>query len=223
MDFYTVNNKKIIEETKIYVKKTLKDDSTGHDWFHIERVWKMAKYIAEEEGNVDLFVVELAALLHDIADWKFQGGDDTVSSRVAEEWLEKLGVDQITIDHVSEIAHHISFKGAKVKNEIKTKEGMIVQDADRLDAMGAIGIARVFAMGGKFNVIIYDPNVKPTLHPSFDDYKKHQTSSINHFYEKLLLLKDMMNTKTGRKLAQRRHKFLEQFLKEFFLEWDGKI
>ena len=218
-----VNKKKIIETTIEFVKQTLKGDSTGHDWYHIERVWKMAKYIAQKEKNVDLFVIELAALLHDIADWKFQGGDDTVSSKVAAEWLIKQSVDKKTVDHVSEIAHHISFKGAKVKNEIKTLEGKIVQDADRLDAMGAIGIARVFATGSKFNTVIYDPTSKPTMHKSFNDYKTHQSSSINHFYEKLLLLKDMMNTKTGKKLAQNRHKFLEDYLKEFLFEWNGKI
>lgn len=218
-----VNNKKIIEETIKFVKQTLKDDSTGHDWYHIERVWEMAKYIAQKEKDVDLFVIELAALLHDIADWKFQGGDDTASSKVSEEWLRKQGVDQKTIDHVSEIAHHVSFKGAKVKNEIETIEGKIVQDADRLDAMGAIGIARVFATGGKFGRPIYDPNVKPMLHTTFEQYKKSGNFSINHFYEKLLLLKDMMNTKIGKQLAQKRHRFLEQYLKEFFLEWNGKI
>lgn len=219
----SVNKQKILSETVNFVHKTLKGDATGHDWYHIERVWKMAKYIAQKEKNVDLFVIELAALLHDIADWKFQSGDDTKSSEVSEEWLEKLGVDKKTINHVSEIAHHISFKGAKVKNEIKTKEGEIVQDADRLDALGAIGIARTFATGGKFGRPIYDPNVKPILHTTFEQYKKSGNFSINHFYEKLLLLKDMMNTKTGKKLAEKRHKFLEDYLNEFFLEWDGKI
>lgn len=218
-----MDKKKIINKTTKYVKQTLKNDSTGHDWYHIEWVWKMAKYIAQKEKGVDLFVIELAALLHDIADWKFHGGDDTKSSKVSEVWLKKLGVDQKTIDHVREITHHISFKGAKVKNEIKTPEGKIVQDADRLDALGAIGIARTFAMGGKFGRPIYDPNVKPMFHTTFEQYKKSGNFSINHFYEKLLLLKDMMNTKTGKKLAEKRHKFLEDYLKEFFLEWDGKV
>jgi uncharacterized protein len=218
-----INNKIVINKTIEYVKQTLKGDSTGHDWYHTQRVWKMAKYIAQKEKNVDLFVIELAALLHDIADWKFQGGDDTKSSQVSEIWLKKLDVDQQTINHVSEIAHHISYKGAKVKNEIETLEGKIVQDADRLDAMGAIGIARTFATGGKFGRPIYDPNVKPVLHTTFEQYKNSGNFSINHFYEKLLLLKDMMNTKTGKMLAQKRHKFMEQYLKEFFSEWDGKV
>lgn len=217
-----INKKIIIDKTVDYVKKTLTGDATGHDWYHTKRVWKTAKYIAGKEKNVDLFVVELAALLHDIADWKFNKGDDTKSSQVSERWLKELGVDQLTIGHVSEIAHHISYKGAKVKNEIETLEGKIVQDADRLDAMGAIGIARTFATGGKFGRPIYDPSVKPILHTTFEQYKKSGNFSINHFYEKLLLLKDMMNTKTGKQLAFKRHEFMEQYLKEFFLEWDGE-
>jgi len=165
-------------------------------------------------------VVQLAALLHDIADYKFHGGDDILGPQLAEKWLKKMQVEKGIISHVCEIIKEISFKGARVKSKMKTKEGMIVQDADRLDAMGAVGIARCFATGAKLNREIYNPKIKPKLHKSFEEYKKARSTSINHFYEKLLLLKDLMNTKTAKKIAKERHKFMKQFLDRFFKEWD---
>jgi len=210
----------IIKQTVEFVKEHLGKEVTGHDWWHTKRVWKTALRIAKEEKDIDLFVVQLAALLHDIADWKFHEGNDSVGPELAREWLEKFGVDKKTIDHVCEIIKDISFKGAGVKTRMKTKEGMIVQDADRLDALGAIGIARCFATGAKLNREIYNPEIKPKLHKTFEEYKKSRSTSINHFYEKLLLLKDLMNTKTAKKIAEERHKFMEQFLDRFFKEWN---
>jgi len=215
-----MKKKLIIERTAEFVKKRLKKEPTGHDWWHTKRVWKLALKIAKREKGADLFVVQLAALLHDIADHKFYGGDDTLGPQLAEKWLKKLQVEKDIISHVCEIIKEISFKGARVKSKMKTKEGMIVQDADRLDAMGAIGIARCFATGAKLNREIYNPKIKPKLHKSFEEYKKAKSTSINHFYEKLLLLKDLMSTKTAKKIAKERHKFMKQFLDRFFKEWD---
>ncbi|MCD6274416.1 MAG: HD domain-containing protein [Candidatus Aenigmarchaeota archaeon] len=215
-------NESIIKKTAEFVKDRLEREVTGHDWWHAERVWKLALKIAKKEKDVDLFVVQLAALLHDIADWKFHGGDDTLGPQLAEEWLKKLKVEEEIISHVCEIIKEISFKGAKLKSKMRTKEGMIVQDADRLDAIGAIGIARCFATGAKLNQEIYNPKINPKLHKTFEDYKKAESTSINHFYEKLLLLKDLMNTKTAKKIAEKRHKFMEQFLDRFFKEWNCK-
>ena len=217
-----IMNESVIKKTAEFVKDHLEREVTGHDWWHTERVWKLALRIAKEEKNVDLFVVQLAALLHDIADWKFHGGDDTLAPKLAEKWLKKLKVEEETISHVCEIIREISFKGAKVKSKMKTKEEMIVQDADRLDAIGAIGIARCFATGAKLNQEIYNPKIKLKLHKTFEEYKKAESTSINHFYEKLLLLKDLMNTKTAKKIAEKRHKFMEQFLDRFFKEWNCK-
>jgi len=215
-----MNEEDVIRQTAEFVKKRLGKEVTGHDWWHAYRVWKMALRIAKEEGDVDLFVVQLAALLHDIEDWKFCKGDTTLGPKIAEEWFRKLGVKEEIISHVCEIIGEISFKGAEVKSRMKTKEGMIVQDADRLDAMGAIGIARCFATGAKLNREIYNPQIKPKLHKTFEEYKNSESTSINHFYEKLLLLKDLMNTKTAKRIAEKRHKFMEQFLDRFFKEWD---
>lgn len=217
-----MNRNKIREEVKKYLKKTFKGEATGHDWWHSWRVWKMAKEIAKKEGG-DLFVIELAAFLHDIADWKFYNGDTKASSEKSRVLLEKLGVANKTIKNISHIIDNVSFRGAGVKNNIKTKEGMIVQDADRLDVIGAIGIARVFAYGGFKGREIYNPSIKPKLHKSFKKYKNNKSPSINHFYEKLLLLKDRLNTKTAKKIAQKRHKFLREYLKQFFKEWKGKL
>ena len=217
-----IKEENIIKQTAEFVRKHLERDATGHDWRHTERVWKLALRIAKEGKNVDLFVVQLAALLHDIADWKFHRGDITVGPKLAEEWLKKLQVGEDVISHVCEIIREISFKGAKVKSKMRTKEGMIVQDADRLDAMGAIGIARCFATGAKLNREIYNPEIKPKLHKTFEEYKKAESTSINHFYEKLLLLKNLMNTKTAKKIAKERHDFMKQFLDRFFKEWDCK-
>lgn len=182
----------------------------------------MAKKIAKREGG-DLFIIELAALLHDIADWKFYNGDTKAGSKKAKTLLKNLGVDDKTIKYICHIIDNISFKGAGVKNKIKTREGKIVQDADRLDVIGAIGIARTFAYGGHKGREIYNPEIKPKLHKSFKAYKDAKTTSINHFFEKLLLLKNRLNTKTARKIAEKRHKFLENYLKQFFKEWKVEI
>jgi uncharacterized protein len=211
----------IIKMTAEFAKEKLSGESSGHDWWHVYRVWKIAQGIGREE-NADMFVVELAALLHDIADHKMHGGDVTVGPRVAREWLEKQGVDEETISHICEIIKEASFKGAKVESKTSTIEGKVVQDADRLDAIGAIGVARTFAYGGAKNREMYDPGIKPELHESFEQFKNSNGPTINHFYEKLLLLKDMMNTETARKMAVKRHGFMEKFLDEFFDEWEGK-
>jgi len=215
-----MDKKAIINKTAEYVKKTTSGDGS-HDWWHVYRVWKNALHIAEKE-KVDLFVVELAALLHDIADFKFHGGDDTAGPKVAREWLEKQNVDEDIIAHVCEIISAVTFKGAGTKSSAKTKEAMVVQDADRLDAMGAIGIARAFAYGGFKNREMYNPEIKPEKHDTFEQYKANQGHTINHFYEKLLLLKDLMNTETAKQISQERHVYMEQFLDRFYNEWEGK-
>ncbi len=179
----------------------------------------MATHLAEQEG-ADRFVVELAALLHDVADWKFSG-DAMAGAREARAWLESLGVERAAIDHVCDIITNLSFKGAGVPDRMPTKEGMVVQDADRLDALGAIGIARAFAYGGHAHREVYNPSVPPAHHQSFEDYRNNRGTTINHFYEKLLLLKDRMNTPTARTIAEERHAFMEEFLQRFFREWDG--
>lgn len=203
----------------------MQGEPTGHDWWHAWRVWKIAKKIAKKEGG-DLFVIELAALLHDVEDWKFDGRENS-GIALAKKWLNELKVDKENIEHVCHIIKNISFKGARVKNKMRLREGKIVQDADRLDVLGAIGIARTFAYGGYKGREIYNPKIKPRLHRTFKEYKKAKSTSINHFYEKLLLLKDLllkdlMNTETAKKMAIKRHQFLEQFLKEFFAEWKVK-
>ena len=195
-------------------------DGTGHDWWHVYRVWKMAQRIARAEG-VDPLVVELAALLHDIADWKLHDGDSTLGPKVAREWLDSLHLDKDISDHVCQIVANISFKGAKVHQLPLSREGQVVQDADRLDAMGAIGIARAFAYGGSKGRALYDPAIEPTEHRTPEAYLGNDGSTVNHFYEKLLLLKDRMNTPTGRAIAESRHQFMEVYLKRFFEEWDG--
>ncbi|MGD0729062.1 MAG: HD domain-containing protein [Candidatus Micrarchaeaceae archaeon] len=217
---------KAIEMTAQYVKAKLSGETTGHDWFHVYRVWRNAITIGKVE-KADMFVVQLAALLHDIADWKMNDVDSKIGPKKAKEWLESLKVDPKTIQHVCDIIQDMTFKGAASKSKIKTKEGMIVQDADRLDAMGAIGIARTFASGQKFGQEIYNPNIKPLINLTAKSYGKQYTgerknTSINHFYEKLLLIKDRMNTRTARKIAKQRHDFMEEYLKRFYKEWDGK-
>lgn len=216
-----MTQKEIINKTKDYVEKTLSGEGSGHDWWHILRVWNTAKTIGKKE-KADLFVIELAALLHDIADWKFNDGDEMAGARVSKAWLEKLKVDKETIDHVCDIIATSSFKGAGVKSDMKTIEGKIVQDADRLDAIGAIGIGRTFAYGGHKDREMYNPNIKPQLHQTSEAYKNNNSPTLNHFYEKLLLLKGLMNTKTAKQMAKERHEYMEEFLKRFYQEWDGK-
>lgn len=216
-----MNKEQIIDKTADYIKNKMTGESSGHDWWHVYRVWKNAIHIGEQE-DVDLFVVELAALLHDIADWKFHDGDDDIGPRLAREWLESLAVDENVIAHVSQIIKDISFKGAGVATTMKTIEGMVVQDADRLDAIGAIGIGRTFAYGGNKGREMYDPEIKPQAHESFEQYKNNQSNTINHFYEKLLLLRDLMNTASAKRIAEKRHALMEKFLDDFLQEWEGK-
>lgn len=211
----------VVDKTRKYVKNKLEGEATGHDWWHIVRVCKTAEYIAEKE-NADIFVVQLAALLHDIADWKFNDGNENIGADLAGKWLCSLQVPQDLIKSVTEIVKTISFKGGTVDSSQKTIEGKVVQDADRLDAIGAVGIARTFAYGGFKGREIYNPEVKPESYKSFDEYKKSTGTTINHFYEKLLLLKDRMNTETGKAIAEERHAFMEMYLKQFFREWDCK-
>ncbi len=216
-----MDKKIIIQKTADYAKKILEGEASGHDWWHVYRVWKMAKHIGKTE-KVDMFVVEVAALLHDIADWKLHGGNEEIGPKTARKWLKTLNVEEKYIVHVCQIIKDISFRGANVKSQMKTKEGMVVQDADKLDAIGAIGITRTFAYGGKMGHEIHNPNLKPILHNSFEEYKNSKSPTINHFYEKLLLLKDRMNTETARQIALGRHKYMEEFLQKFFKEWEGK-
>jgi len=216
-----MDKEQILQKTQQYVREALEGEASGHDWWHIYRVLQLAKHIGEKEG-VNMFVVELAALLHDIADFKFHGGDATAGPRVAGEWLQSLNVDEEVINHVKDIILNLSYKGAKVENKIKTKEGFVVQDADRLDAIGAMGVARTFAYGGHKGHSMHDPNIKVKIHESFEEYKNHKGTTINHFYEKLLLLKDKMNTETAKQIAEERHKYMEEFLDRFYQEWDGK-
>ena len=213
----------IIEKTKDFVYKKMKGEGSGHDWWHIYRVYNTAVAIAKEENGADIFIVELAALLHDIADWKFNDGNLNAGAEVTISFLEDLGVDKLVVEQVADIVRNISFKGAGEKSTIKTLEGKIVQDADRLDAIGAVGIARTFAYGGNKNREMYNPDIKPEDHKDFESYKNSNGTTINHFYEKLLLLKDRMNTEAGKRIAAKRHKYMEDFLKEFYAEWDGKL
>ncbi len=214
--------KEVISKVLDYLELNFKNESTGHDYWHFVRVQKMAKKISKEEGG-DLFVIELAALLHDVADWKFNGGTNEAGIEKAKVLLNSFGVNQEVINQVCYIIDNISFKGAKVKNSMASKEGKIVQDADKLDAIGAIGIARAFAYGGKMGREIYNPGIKPIMHGSFEEYKNSKGTSINHFYEKLLLLEKLMNTKTGKNIARERSKFVKIYLKEFFKEWNSQI
>src|SRR6187431_2543650 len=212
-----MSNQDLINKTIFFVKEKLAAAEGGHDWFHIQRVYKNALLIAQGE-TCDETVVKLGALLHDIADSKFHAGDETVGPKVAREFLEKEGVSETIISHVIQIIDNISFKGGKSEKTFSSIELDIVQDADRLDAIGAIGIARAFNYGGFKNRAMYDPNISPNLQMSKEEYKNSQAPTINHFYEKLLLLKDKMNTETGKQLALQRHQFMESFLKQFYEE-----
>ena len=211
----------IIEKTCQFVEQKLAGDGSGHDWWHIYRVWNLAKNIAAQEGANSL-IVELSALLHDIADWKFHDGDDTKGPQMAEQFLLENKVARELINPVVEIVATISYKGAGVATPMQTLEGKVVQDADRLDAIGAMGIARTFAYGGHKNRLMYHPDEKPVMHQSFAEYKKNTGHTINHFYEKLLLLKDRMNTGSAKQMAEGRHQFMQSYLDQFFEEWDGK-
>lgn len=217
-----MNQETVIQNTVDFVKEVLANAEGGHDWWHIYRVWRLSKHIAQTE-DINNFIVELGALLHDIADYKFNNGDEEIGPRKAREFLSSLNVDEDVIIHVENIITNISFKGGKHIQEFKSPELDVVQDADRLDAMGAIGIARAFNYGGYKRREIYNPNIKPNLNMTKGEYKNSIAPTINHFYEKLLLLKNRMNTKTGKFMAEHRHRFMEQFLNEFYKEWDGEL
>jgi uncharacterized protein len=211
----------IIDKTTAYVQAELANAEGGHDWWHIYRVWTTAKEIAAHE-QCDQLIVELAALLHDIADSKFNGGDEEIGPQKAEAFLKSIDLNDETITHIVNIIQNISFKGGKETKTFHSKELDVVQDADRLDAMGAIGIARAFSYGGYKGRALYDPTIQSDIQMTKEQYKNSAAPTINHFYEKLLLLKDKMNTVTGRAMAQRRHEFMELYLDQFYAEFEGK-
>jgi uncharacterized protein len=211
----------LVAATALHVEKLFTGEGSGHDWWHIKRVWQNAVLINKTE-KANQTVVELAALLHDIADWKFHGGDEEAGPRAARTWLESLSAPEQLMEEVCQIIREVSFKGAGVDTTPATLEAQVVQDADRLDAIGAIGVARAFAYGGHKGRELYDPGQEPRLHASFEEYKKNQGPTLNHFYEKLFLLKDRLSTKAGKKLAQERHDFMVQFVQQFLGEWHGQ-
>ena len=211
----------LVSRVAEHIKARFSGEGSGHDWYHIERVWQLARRLAREEGAV-MEIAELGALVHDIADWKFHGGDDAVGPREAERLLREEGAPEALIAPVVDIVATISYKGAGVATPMRTLEGRCVQDADRLDALGAIGIARCFAYGGYAGRALYDPALPPVMHASAEAYKAAKGSSLNHFHEKLLLLKDRMNTPAGLRLAQERHQFMEGFVAQFLREWEGR-
>ncbi len=213
----------LIDVTITFAKQTLEHAEGGHDWFHTLRVYNNALLISKNEP-VDVLVVSLSALLHDIADSKFHNGDETIGPRIAGNFLEDNSVDHEVIEHVVKIIENMSFKNSlALEKPFSSKEMEVVQDADRLDAIGAIGIARAFNYGGFKNRKLYDPNIEPNLNLSKEEYKKSTAPTINHFYEKLLLLKDSMHTETGKQLAQKRHAFMLDYLDQFYNEWNGKL
>lgn len=211
-----------INKTVAFVKNTLRETEGGHDWWHIYRVWKNAQHIAKNEKDLDILVVELGSLLHDIADSKFHNGDEEIGPKAARDFLESLQIEEHVIFHVESIVRHVSFKGSLEGQTWTSPELSVVQDADRLDAIGAIGVARAFAYGGSKHREIYNPDKKPHLHDSFHSYARDEGTTINHFYEKLLLLKERMQTKTGVEMARESHDFMVRFLDRFFAEWNCK-
>lgn len=220
-----MTDSEIVEETIIFVKETLQNAEGGHDWFHIQRVFNNSMLIAKDEDGLNLLVVSLGALLHDIADAKFNDGDESLGPKMAENFLLSLGVPKRTINHVTNIIKYSSFKAGLTNGKMKkklfsSKELKVVQDADRLDAIGAIGIARAFNYGGFKNRALYDPSIAPNLEMTKEEYKKSEAPTLNHFYEKLLLLKDKMNTETGKRLAEERHQYMIDFLEQFYQEWN---
>lgn len=214
-------NTDLISKTILFVKEKLENAEGGHDWFHIERVFKNSVLISKNEV-CDTTVVKLGALLHDIADSKFHDGDETVGPRIARAFLESENVDEEIITHVVNIIENISYKGGNFEKKFSSMELDVVQDADRLDAIGAIGIARTFNYGGFKNRALYDPKIAPNSSMTKEEYKKNDSPTLNHFYEKLLLLKDKMNTETGKQIAQERHRYMEGFLAQFYAEWEGE-
>ncbi|HNR85542.1 MAG: HD domain-containing protein [Crocinitomicaceae bacterium] len=217
-----MNSSEIIKKTVDFVQSTCGDVATGHDWFHIDRVRNNALYLQSKEGG-DVLIIELAALLHDISDYKFNGGDEKLGGEVAHQAVMQCGGSEELAHQVKAIVNSVSYKGAHVADTTSSLEAKIVQDADRLDALGAIGIARTFAYGGKTGAPIYDPAIKPQLHTSFEAYKNSKSTTINHFYEKLLLLPDKMHTNTAKELAEERVAFMKKFLEQFYTEWNNKL
>lgn len=220
-----MNKKAIIKKTKKYVRRKLEGESSGHDWWHTWRVWQMTKRIARE-GKTDMFVVELAALLHDIEDWKYHGGSEEKNIRAIKDWLRKQKLQGEIILRVCSAVEDAVFKGERNKSNIRSVEGAILYDADQLDATGAVGIARGFMFAGSFRLPMYDPKIKPMRNMTEKQYKNFRRptyTQINHFYEKLLLQKDLMNTKTAKRIAKNRHKFMLKYLETFYKEWEGKL
>lgn len=213
-----IQQEKLVSATENFVKQHFATDSSGHDWWHIYRVRNMAIHLAEKEGG-DIFIIEMAALLHDLDDWKLGDGEDYSKTK---KWLSQIGLSQKEAEKIDCVIKQVSFKGAGVETKADCREAKIVQDADRLDAIGAIGIARTFAYGGHKGRLLYHPDIELQLHQNFEAYKKTTAPTINHFYEKLLLLKDRMNTKTAQEIAKERHRFMEDFLAQFFFEWNEK-
>jgi len=216
-----MDKQEIIDRTVEFSKNFFEGESSGHDWWHTERVWKTAKCLAEKE-NADLFVVQMAALLHDVADWKLNGGDEKAGLKKVQDWLKENDVEKGDAEHISNIIDRMSFSKEIGGKTIDTIEGFVVQDADRLDAIGAIGIARAFTYGGSHSRLLYDPNIKPKFFKDVEEYKKYKTTTLNHFYEKILLLKDRLNTESAKQIGEKRHKFVEDFLGQFIEEWEGK-
>jgi uncharacterized protein len=217
-----MSQQKIIDAVEAYIKDRLKNETNGRDWWHVYRVQQMSRRIGEQEQHANMFVVELAALLHDLAHWQLSDGDETHGPYQVEAFLCSLSVQQSTINHILQIIRDTKYKGAANKPQLTSIESKIVYDADKLDSLGAMGIAKTFSYGGSTNRPLHNPGVKPTLHQTFEAYRYGDSTSINHFYEKNLLLKDWMQTKTGKAIAVRRHTFLEQYLQEFYAEWEGK-
>ena len=215
-----MDTKSNVKRTETYIRQIFRQEGSGHDWFHVDRVRKLAISLGAKEG-ADLYITEMAALLHDLDDWKLNGSDHEVPEKTIQ-WLHQLKLPEVIIHQIVTIVSEVSFKGAGVTTPATSIESKVVQDADRLDAIGAIGIARTFAYGGNRNRLIYDPSVKPNVHETFQSYKNSQAPTINHFYEKLLLLKDRMHTHSARNLAEKRHAFMVQFLNQFYAEWELK-
>lgn len=210
----------IIQQTAEFIEREFASEGSGHDWFHIDRVRRMALHMGQMEGS-DPFITEMAALLHDLDDWKLTSTDDAPLAR-AEKWLVKCGLSNTLAFRILKVIEEVSYKGAGIPTPVRSVEAAVVQDADRLDAMGAIGIARTFAYGGHKNRLIYDPAIAPVMHDDFQAYKNSTAPTVNHFFEKLLLLKDRMNTQTARNIAEERHRFMETYLEQFFNEWEIK-
>ncbi|GGG50415.1 HD domain-containing protein [Hymenobacter glacieicola] len=212
----------LVARTADFIRATFLHEGSGHDWEHIRRVWQVARALAQQTPTANVQITELGALLHDVADWKFHGGDEEAGPRAARQWLESQQAGESVIQAVEKIIREISFKGLGVATPMSTVEGELVQDADRLDAIGAIGVARAFAYGGHKGRPLHDPTVAPLQHQTFESYKQNTAPTINHFYEKLLHLRERLNTPAARRVAQERHAFLEQFLAQFLREWEGQ-